>query len=153
MKSFAKLLVVLMLISSIFVFSGCGSKSEGVVPDGSTITVGPDFKQTGIASWEVPVPFTVVVRYKDGSPIPKAKVNVAGHYAASSTFAGLYQFFLYADPTSSTNVKTNSPFDVITDDFGTYTFSALISAGMGSFTDTINVRSGTAMNSAIIEVK
>jgi len=151
MKSLAKLITALLLISSVFVLSGCGNTSG--IPDGSTITVGPDFKQTGVAFFAVPVDYTVVVRYADKTPIPNAKVNIAGHYATTSTFfPGVYQFYRFADPNSPTNVAVNSPFDVVTDDNGEYTFSVLISAFSGTFADTIEARSGTALGSAVLQV-
>jgi hypothetical protein len=149
MKSLAKLITVLLLISSSFVLSGCGNTNG--VPDGSTIKVGPDFTQTGVFFSEVPVVFTIVVRFGDGSPIPHAKVNVSGHYATTSVTFGLYQFYLHADPTAPGNVPVNSPFDVVTDDNGTYSFSVLVSSISGTFKDTIAARSGTAFGSAVLQ--
>ncbi len=88
-----KNLFLLLILSSTLLLSACGSNTT-TAPDLSTVTVGPDFSQTGVASFPVPHPFTVTVRYADGSPMPKSIVNISGHYASNKSegFTGPYTF-------------------------------------------------------------
>jgi hypothetical protein len=86
--------------------------------------------------------------------MPKACVNISGAFAYPrnpGAIGWLYQFYYYPEGTKNPgNVAVNSGFDAQTDDFGAYTFSAMITAGTGTFTDTITVRSGSNIGTATI---
>lgn len=149
-----KFITVFMLslgLASIILMAGCGS--ETTPPSGSTITV------TGPAPFSIGsdtnFDFTVVVKYPDGTPMPKAKLDISGAFAFPRNAAQSgwhYQF--YYSPGGNTvpgNLAVNSPFEAQTDDFGTYTFSALVSVATGTFTDTIVVRAGTIVGTALFQ--
>jgi hypothetical protein len=139
-------------VVSIILLSGCGSdSSQCTAPAGSTITVtGPD--AFSIGADDTNFDFTVVVKYPDITPMPKACINISGAFAFPRNVAQLgwhYQFYYYPGGTNTANnVPVNSPFDAQTDDSGTYTFSALVSVSTGTFTDSVVVRSGTIVGTA-----
>jgi len=149
------LLLVLFIIA---LMPGCGGENSTdncTAPDGSTITITPSSQpiDTGGAGLAVPasLDWTVRVGYPDGTVMPKACITVSGAFAVPNGF-GLYQFEFYPS-SANPNVAVNSGFSAQTDDFGQYTFSTLITAPSGTFTDTIFVRSGTNQGSATISVK
>ena len=148
MKIFGKIIpiLILSLLSSLLLLAGCGN--ENIPPDGSTIYVGPDHSQAGIAA-DRPVNFTVVARYPDGTPMPKAIIKISGAFAVPRPFSH-YQFYRSPDALSGTEV--DSGFLVQTGDDGSYMFSALISFANGEFSDTIVATSGTTIGTALIEV-
>ena len=124
-------------------------------PDGSTITITPSSQpiDTGGAGLSVPtsLDWTVRVSYPDGTVMPKACITVSGAFAVPNGF-GLYQFEFF--PSSVTpNTAVNSGFSAQTDDFGQYTFSTLLSAGTGTWNDTIYIRSGANQANATLSVK
>jgi hypothetical protein len=95
------------------------------------------------------------VLYPDGTPMPKACLDISGVLASPRNASGTgwyYQFYYYpGGNTNIGNIPVNSPFAAQTDDFGQYTFSTLISAGTGSFFDeSIYVRSGSNSASAAL---
>jgi len=89
--------------------------------------------------------------------MPKACLYISGSFAfpRNATQTGVhYQFYFSPDGTSNPNgnVPVSSPFSAQTDDFGQYTFSALVTAASGTFTDTISVRSGANMGTATFTI-
>ena len=143
----------LLLVSfSIVLIQGCGNSStQCTAPDGSTITVtGPG---TSSISADTNFNFTAVVKTSDGNPMPKACLDISGSFAfpRNATQSGVhYQFYFFPDGTNNPggNNAVSSPFSAQTDDFGQYTFSALVSVASGSFSDTVIVRSGTNIGTA-----
>ena len=159
------LLLVLLLITLI---SGCGNTkgTECTAPDGSKITITPSSQTIttggtglGIAT---NLNWTVVVKKPDGNPMPNACLYISGSFAfpSNATHTGVhYQFYYYPHGTNYTNgnflgnIPVNSPFIAQTDDFGQYTFSALVSAARQTFTGTIVVLSGLNVGTATVTVK
>ena len=150
------LFTLLFVMFSIILIQGCGdSSTQCTAPAGSTITV------TGPASSTITsdtnFDFTAVVKTSDGNPMAKACIDISGSFAfpRNATQTGVhYQFYFYPDGTSNPNgnVPVSSPFSAQTDDFGQYTFSALVTATSGSFIDTVIVRSGANMGSATFTI-
>jgi hypothetical protein len=150
------ILALLLVTFLITLIQGCGSTSgdDCKAPDGSTITITPssqtiDTGGTGIA-FPTSLDWTVKVALPDGTIMAKACINVSGTFAVPNGYA-LYQFQFY--PSSVTpNLPVNSGFNAQTDDSGQYTFSTLISAGSGTWNDTIYVRSGSNSGNATVTV-
>jgi len=149
------LLLVLLLITLV---QGCGGENSTkncTAPDGSTITITPSSQtlSTGGAGLSFPtaLDWTVKVAYPDGTIMPKACITVAGTFAVPNGF-GLYQFQFYPSQVTP-NLPVNSGFSAQTDDFGQYTFSTLLSAGTGTWNDTIYVRSGANQGNATVTVQ
>jgi uncharacterized protein YcfL len=143
---------LLLVIFLVVIIQGCGSSgAQCTAPAGSSITVtGP---AAASISSDTNFNFTAVVKTPDGNPMAKACLDISGAFAfpRNSTQTGVhYQFYYYPDGTSnpSGNLAVSSPFSAQTDDFGVYTFSALVSATSGTFTDTITVSSGANMGTA-----
>ena len=150
------LFTLLFVMFSIVMIQGCGdSSTQCTAPEGSTITVtGPGTFSIGS---DTNFNFTAVVTTSDGNPMSKACIDISGAFAfpRNSTQTGVhYQFYYYPDGTSNPNgnVPVSSPFSAQTDDFGQYTFSALVSAASGTFTDTVIVRSGANMGTATFTI-
>ncbi len=148
------LLLVLFLITLI---QGCGSENDSsncTAPAGSTIKINPStgaIHTNGAGlSQNTGLNWTVTVAYPDGSIMPKACIGISGTFAVPNAFAA-YQFQFYPKDVVP-NLPVNSGFSAQTDDFGQYTFSTLISAGTGTFTDTITVQSGANIGTATITV-
>jgi len=149
------LLLVMLLITMI---QGCGSESSSsncTAPDGSTITITPssqtiDTKNAGLVA-STSFDWLVKVAYPDGTVMPKACITVSGAFAVPDVRA-LYQFQFYPSSVMP-NLAVNSGFNAQTDDHGAYVFSTLLSAGTGTWSDTIYVRSGTNSGNATVEVK
>jgi len=150
------LFTLIFVMFSIVLMQGCGdSSTQCTAPAGSTITVtGPN--PSSIAA-DTNFNFTAVVIMPDGSPMSKACLDISGSFAfpRNATQTGVhYQFYFSPDGTSNPNgnVPVSSPFSAQTDDFGQYTFSALVTAASGTFTDTISVRSGANMGTATFTI-
>ena len=150
------LFTLLFAIFSIVLIQGCGDdKTQCTAPAGSTITVtGPS---TSSISADTNFNFTAVVKTSDGNPMAKACIDISGSFAfpRNATQTGVhYQFYFFPDGTSNPNgnLAVSSPFSAQTDDFGQYTFSALVTAASGSFTDTVIVRSGANMGTAAFTI-
>jgi hypothetical protein len=148
------ILALLLVLLLIVLIQGCGNNKgkDCTAPAGSSITVtGPGLISI---SADTAVNYSVIVKYPDGTIMPNACVNISGAFAYPrnpSALGWLYQFYYYPDGTNDPgNVAVNSGFDAQTDDFGSYTFSAMITAGTGTFTDTITVRSGSNIGTATI---
>ena len=147
------LLLVLLLITLI---QGCGNTngSECTAPAGSTITITPSSQTLSTdgagLSQSVGLNWTVTVAYPDKTPMPKACITVSGPLAVPNGY-GVYQFQYYPKDVSP-NVLVNSGFSAQLDDFGQYTFSTLLTAGTGTWNDTIYVQSGTNSANATITV-
>lgn len=143
-------------ISSFTVFS-----VDCTAPAGSTITIIPSSLTISIAA-DTNLNWTVVVKKPDGNPMPNACLYISGSFAfpSNATHTGVhYQFYYYPHGTNYTNgnflgnIPVNSPFIAQTDDFGQYTFSALVSAARQTFTGTIVVLSGLNVGTATVTVK
>ncbi len=146
------ILALLLVIFLVTMIQGCGSSStQCTAPAGSTITVtGP---AAATITSDTNFNFIAVVKTPDGNPMAKACIDISGSFAfpRNSTQTGVhYQFYFFPDGTSnpSGNTPVSSPFSAQTDDFGAYTFSALVTAASGSFTDTVIVRSGANIGTA-----
>ncbi|HXY53428.1 MAG TPA: hypothetical protein VEM40_02015 [Nitrospirota bacterium] len=146
------LLFVLILIT---LAQGCGSESNSnncTAPAGSKITISPassTISTGGVGLFQpTNLNWLVTVDYPDGTVMPKACITVIGTFAVPNGY-GLYQFFTGPN---STGVAVNSGFSAQSDDFGQYTFSTLLTAGTGTWTDTLYVQSGTNQGSATITV-
>ncbi len=151
-------LFALLFVSAGILAAGCGTSTntkDCTAPDGSTITINPATQPVDTGGFGVPgdtqLDWTVKVAYSDGTVMPRACITISGAFAVPSTYS-IYQFQFYPSWITP-NAAVNSGFPAQTDDFGAYTFSTLITAGSGTFTDTIYARSGTNMGTATIEVK
>ena len=150
------LFTLLFVMFSMVLIQGCGdSDTQCTAPAGSTITV------TGPAASSISdttnFNFTAVVNTPDGNPMAKACIDISGSFAfpRNATQTGVhYQFYFNPDGTSNPNgnVAVSSPFSAQTDDFGQYTFSAVVTATSGSFTDTVIVRSGANQGEATFTI-
>ncbi len=156
---FLTILVLAMILSQ-----GCGRKTE-TAPDESTVTFNPTSFTYKAPATICLSPIDVIVRYSDGTPFPKATVNISGGFAVpnvdpvSVTSGGLYQF--YSAPNCG-GVAVNSGFQAQTDVKGVYSFSIVIfgvisgqtTTGLpytdllNSFTDKLVATSGTAVGTA-----
>jgi hypothetical protein len=149
----------MIVLSMLALVSGCGK--EKVSPDQSTITFNPaSFTQAGIISDQV-LNLSLVVRYPDGSPMPKANVKIFGAFAVPNVIPS-YQFYLHPDAFQDpNNIPVDSGFQAQTDDLGTYNFSiALFSqvtfsngiSVVNAFRDNINATSGSAFGTISINI-
>ena len=168
MKLRVKLPMIFVLalpIILVILFQGCGKKTD-TTPAGSTITFNPtDFTISSPATICLS-PINVIVRYSDGTPIPKALVTISGGFAVPNvdatmvTGSGLYQF--YSVPNCG-GIAVDSVFQAKTDDTGVYSFSAVIPglitgitstgapfSALNSFTDRLVATSDTAVVTADI---
>lgn len=151
-------IVVLLLIGSVAFLSitGCGDeKTECTAPDGSLITINPSAHSwdTGGAGLFNPITddWTVRVAYPDDTPMPEACITISG--ALAIPYAGAAYQFQYYPSWITSNVLVDSGFSAKTNDFGQYTFSTIASAGAGTWSDQIYVRSGTNVVSAEYEIQ
>ena len=151
------LVFLLFLLAPAIFLEACG-KNDGA-PDGATITINGPTQALSIAD-DTTLDFTVVVRYADGSPIPRAPVKITGGFAEprnATNTTTRYQFYFYpGGELTPNNLKVDSGFEAETDDRGTYNFSVTIFGIVGgvpnSFTDSIVVYSGTAIGTASLSV-
>ncbi len=151
------LLAVLLILFAAILTEGCGTSGsrecEGA-QFGSTIkispttitwnTAGTGFLSPNTDNWQV------TVLYADGTPMPYACLYISGALAVPRSPAA-YQF--QAGPSWTAPAPANSGFKARTDPNGQYTFSTLISAGSGTWKDTIFVQSGANQGSADYEVQ
>jgi hypothetical protein len=166
MKLRVKLPMILVLslpIILVILFQGCGKKTD-TTPAGSTITFNPTNFAIISPAQMCLSPINVIVRYPDGTPIPKAVVTISGGFAvpnvdaAMVTGSGLYQF--YSAPNCG-GAAVDSGFQAKTDDTGVYSFSANIPglitgttstgapfSAINSFTDKLVATSDTAVVTA-----
>jgi hypothetical protein len=160
LSRFYGIVVLMIILSMLALFPGCGKKKEES-PDGSTIVFNPaTYTQTGISSDTV-VNVSLVVRYPDGTPMPKASVKISGAFAVPRA-TSRYQFYFYPDAFQNpNNLPVDSGFFAQTDDFGTYNFSvaifsqATLSNGAvvtNAFGDNINATSGSAFGTMRIDL-
>lgn len=146
--------VLVLLLAALII--GCGSDYtdfEHNAPDGAVIVVSPDTVDISAGDGVVVQPFSVVVRDSSDQPLNGIKVIITGGFAYPFV-PSLYSFF-----DKNGNQKA-SGFTGVTDAAGVYNFTisipvtAISSTGspfFNSFTDEIEVRSGTAFGTA--EVK
>lgn len=149
MKLTIKLLSVLLLLalaSPAVLLPGCGNDA---VPDGSTITV--NSVTLVDVTVDAPADFKAVVRYEDGTPIPYARIRISGVGAAPA--GGAYQFYYYPGGSlrAGGNAQLDSPFEVTTNEFGVYEFSAEVFGPVSSYEDTIYISSGTATGTGTLK--
>ncbi len=152
------ILALLLVMFSIALIQGCGdSNTQCTAPFGSTIVINPSSQSLavpgGIVPGNTPFNFQVLVLYPDNTIMPKACITISGSQAAPVTPSS-YQFFFNPNGTTNStgNVAVNSGFEAQTDDFGQYTFSAEVSAGTGTFQDTIVVSSGAVQGTATLSI-
>jgi hypothetical protein len=151
------LVFFLVLLLPVILLEDCG-KNNGA-PDGATITINGPTQALTIAD-NTSLDFSVVVRYADGTPIPKAPIRITGGFAeprnATNTTVR-YQFYLNPGGENNlNNVKVDSGFTAQTDDRGAYNFSVTVfgtvDGSPNSFKDTIVVYSGTAFGTVDLSV-
>ena len=152
MKYTAKLplvLILALLMIPIALFPGCGDNTS--IPDGSTITISESSVSLKNPSIDTVVDFKVTIRYKDGTPIPNARMFISGGYAVPNSL-GLYQFYYYplGQQNPEGNRDVNAGYEAQADDYGVYNFSIEVTGA--AFDDTIYVTSGTVVGSATIKV-
>jgi len=150
-------ILLLLLILTVIIMTGCGSdpKSDCSAPSDASIKVtGPG---PSTVSSDTAFDFTVVVLYKDATPMPQACLTIRSAFAYPRNVAAigwLYQFYAYPGGLQTVgNIPVDNGFSAKTDDFGQYTFSAQYTAGTGSFKDTVVVRSGAVMGTADFEIQ
>lgn len=131
-----------LLIAGLLLLWGCSKVDSFTAPSGSTITVNPS-SITETISADTTHNLTVTILDANGKPLNGAEVFITGPFAVPRTVAR-YQF--YRDIGAVNPV--NSGFTGKTDEFGNYSFSIVVPATVGGaaniFTDSINVRSGSA---------
>lgn len=132
-----------------FLVSGCG---EETAPSDATITISPTkVEYTGALAGNATHNITVVVKNASGYPLGNIEIQISGALAAPRTPAR-YQF--YKKPNGVEAV--DSGFSAITDENGTYNFSIIIYATVNgsssTFTDNLEVRSGSAFNSISLSI-
>lgn len=131
-----------LVIAALLSLWGCGQSGSFTAPSGSTITVNPSSTSASISA-DTTYNFTVTVLDANGIPLNGAEVFITGAFAAPRTVAR-YQFYRDLGGVNS----INSGFTGQTDEFGNYNFSIVVPAAVGGaanvFTDTIDVRSGSA---------
>lgn len=149
--------VLFLVLFFAVILQGCGlSKEDCTAPNGSTITINPASQTwtfssgSGGLGGDLEDNWSVKVSYSDGTPMPYACIRVWGALAVPSGY-GAYQFQYYPAP-KNPNAPVDAGFTAQTDEFGMYNFSTLISAGTGTFKDTIRVQSGAISASATYEV-
>lgn len=147
----------LVLTGLAAILGGCGKNSAA--PDGATVTINGPTQALTIAD-NTTLDFSVVVRYADGTPIPKAPLRITGGFAEprnATNTTTRYQFYFYPNGENNpNNIKVPADFEAQTDDRGVYNFSITIFGTVGgvanSFQDTIVVYSGTAIGTAALSV-
>jgi hypothetical protein len=156
-RRFMALLMMILLASPVFLLPGCGNNDAA--SDGATIVINPS-SSTATISADTTFNYTVTVRYSDGKPYPKAIVHISGPFAAPRNVAGSnprYQFYYGPGGLLGTNpLPVNSGFDAQTDDYGNYQFSivvpGLVGGAKNTFTDTIDVSSGSALGTIALSI-
>lgn len=162
MKIFRKhiIAVLMIVLSMLALFPACGENKQDA-PDGSKITFNPvSFSQRSIINDQV-LNLSLIVRYPDGSPMPKANVKITGNRAVPDP-TGSYRFYYYPDAFQNpNNLPVDSGFLAQTDDFGAYNFSVAIFSQVtlsngasvpNIFKDNISATSGAAFGSINIEI-
>ena len=144
-----KRFLILVLITFSFIISGCG---DITAPPDATIEIKPDrVTQKGLAG-PICQPFTIVVKNKDGIGIRDVIVYISGSLAAPRDPA---RYYFYKN-TNCEEPYVDSNFSITTEDYGVAYFAISIPAEVkgapNTFTDTIEVRSGTLYTSASVEV-
>ncbi len=153
------LLAMLLVLFAVILTQGCGTSQRECenAEDTATVAIIPDTQTIDTAGaglgTNVPLDWTVRVAYPDDTPMPYACLNISGAFAVPNLAgSGFYQFQFYPSWVIP-NTPVNSGFIAKTDKNGQFTFSTLLSAGTGTWSDTIYARSGTNVASATVEVK
>jgi hypothetical protein len=141
----ATLFILSLGVLTAIAISGCGSSSA---PAASTITFNPSSWSYSIAG-DTCAEFAVLVKYSDGTPMNNADVTIYGGFAFPRTPTH-YQFYLGPNCIAGGSAAVNSGFTVQTDNYGVYSFSALVSFASGTFSDKIDAYSGSVYGSAAI---
>jgi hypothetical protein len=137
-----KYIGILIFLISIW---GCGGSVSA--PPGSTITMSPaeiTVNDGGLTAWHTQY-FTIYVKDSLGSPLGNVKLSISYPWAVPDSY-GLVQFYNGSTP-------VNSPFDVETDDFGTYVLRVDYQAGGLDYKGDIEIRSGAAFTKAAFTVE
>jgi|WetSurSiteA1Bulk_404760.scaffolds.fasta_scaffold63761_2 hypothetical protein len=150
-----------MLMPIVIALQGCGDAHPTSVPDGSTITVSPSGLTSTITA-NISQDFSVTVKDESGSPINKAQVRITGAFAEprnSTNTNPRYQFYSFLggeNTVGNGNIPVDSGFTGETDRYGVYNFSITIYGTVGglpnTFTDIINIHSGTAFGSVSLSI-
>jgi hypothetical protein len=156
-KKLVPVWVLFILIVPVVMLGSCG-KNNGT-PDGATITINGPTQTLAIAD-NTTQDYSVVARYADGTPIPKAPLRITGGFAEprnATNTTTRYQFYFFpGGENNPNNLKVDTGFEAQTDDRGVYNFSVTIFGTVGgvanSFQDTIVVSSGTAFGSIALAV-
>jgi hypothetical protein len=167
-KTMLQTIISVVILAGLMIIQGCGSKD--VTPDGSTVTISPSLAPISAVGYDFCEPaLNVIVRYKDGTIQPSAKITVYGEWAIPNmpittvAQSGLYQFH---DGPNCTGALLNDGFTAYTDSkSGIYTFSISIPATYtfidssgtsttvyNAFLDTITVTSGPAMGTETLSL-
>jgi hypothetical protein len=132
----------LVIIVSIGLLSGCGN--DTTIPSDGTISFFPADITASIAA-DTCFDSTVTLLFKDGTPMNDAELTVSGAFAFPRQGGGDRYTFYNGPCTYPLNPANGraSGFKAVTDSHGVYRFAVLVTAGTGTFTDTIYVQSGT----------
>jgi hypothetical protein len=147
----ATLFILCLGVMTGILIGGCGGSSGDSAPAGSTITFSPTSWSFSIAG-DTCAEFAVLVKYSNGTPMPKANVSIYGGFAFPRTPTH-YQFYLGPNCVPGGSKAVDSGFTAQTDDFGVYSFSALVSFSSNTFSDIVYAYSGSAFGSATLESK
>lgn len=132
-------------ILSIFFTIGCGgSGGSQDAPDGSTVEILPSGGYSATYPDDRCFPFFVVVRDPDGNPIPSVSVTVWSAFAIHSVYSPTLVYQLYDSEFCTSGTQMDNFHTDMTENDGIYTFSALVTTGTPTFTDTMRARAGTA---------
>jgi len=152
------MVILVFLMTTSTVLEGCGNNENTV--DGSTITINPSTTTASIID-NTSYDYTVTVKYADGTPYPKAVIYITGSFAEPRNTANStarYQFYYYpgGELNTTKQLKVDSGFYAQTDDYGNYRFSITVYGRVGgaanTFTDTINISSGSAFASHSLSI-
>jgi len=157
MKLTAKLPLVLFSALLLILFQSCGKNDSAT--DGATITISPS-AVTFILADTTTFDLTATVRYKDGTPYPKAVLTITGSFAQprnATNTTPRYQFYNNANGELNPNsIKVDSGFTAQADDYGNYHFSitvyGLVGGVKNTFTDSINIYSGSAFGTVAVSI-
>jgi len=128
MRLTAKLCLVLILLflaSPVILLKGCGNEMPQA-PDGSTITISPSSTgdiSCGTSTTPLVIPYGVTVKDVKGIPLNGVQVTISGGWALPFV-PTLYTFS--TDPAGSPAGYQPSPVKGVTNEYGVYSFSAVI---------------------------
>lgn len=116
----ALILILSLLTAPVFLLKGCGSPEAS---HGSVITINPSSSGSiACGSGTLVMPYRVTVLDKTSAPLQGVQVTISSGWAFPFV-PTLYRF--YADPAGVTGPQS-SPFTGVTDNYGVYSFSAVV---------------------------